>query len=53
VTRAERLKILGAAGVEAARLDGLADPAPTPEQLDRLRRIFATSGRKSPRQQAA
>jgi hypothetical protein len=53
MTREQRLSILGHAGMEIARLDGASDRPPSPQQLERLRRIFNGSGRKTPLSNAA
>jgi hypothetical protein len=53
MTRDQRLSILGPAGVELARREGENDLPPSPEQIERLRRIFSGSVRKTPVARAA
>lgn len=53
MTREQRLSILGASGVEQARRDSESDQPPSPQQIERLRRIFTGSGRKTPLPNAA
>lgn len=52
MTREQRERILGAAGLALVIEDGKTDRPPSPEQIARLRAIFAGSGRKAPRSSA-
>jgi len=53
MTRDQRLSILGQNGIDQARLDGADDQPPSPEQIERLRRILSGSVRKTPVTRAA
>ncbi|MFB7671636.1 hypothetical protein ACFC26_09485 [Kitasatospora purpeofusca] len=45
MTREQRERILGPAGLALVERDSATDLPPSPEQIARLRRIFAGSGR--------
>jgi hypothetical protein len=53
VTREQRVRILGPAGMALVERDSATDQPPSPEQIARLRAIFAGTGRKTPSRRTA
>ncbi|WP_224275746.1 hypothetical protein [Streptomyces sp. LS1784] len=47
MTREQRIRILGPAGMALVERDSATDLPPSPEQIARLRAIFAGTGRKA------
>lgn len=53
MTREQRVRILGPAGMALVERDSATDQPPSPEQIARLRAIFAGTGRKTPSRRTA